>query len=127
MSSSFCPRDRIKSILCHTGTPYSPKKNVCPRPLPILLVKYRKNLNNWTVCYVVGLSSPSMVKKFFFFFLSQRGGMGRVFAVFFAPYPEKGIPDYIAHRPIIQVFTVSYKGPTCGHERNAILNCTPSV
>ena len=47
-----------------------------------------------------------MVKKFLFFFLSERGGMGRVFAVFFAPYPEKGIPDYIAHRPIIQVFTV---------------------
>jgi len=32
--------------------------------------------------------------------------MGRVFAGFFAPYLEKGIPDYIAHRPIIQVFTV---------------------
>ena len=28
------------------------------------------------------------------------------FAVFFAPFPEKGILDYIAHRPIIQVFTV---------------------
>jgi len=47
-----------------------------------------------------------MVKKFLFFFLSQRGERGRVFAVFFAPFPEKGIPDYIAHRPIIQVFTV---------------------
>jgi len=67
---------------------------------------YRKNLNNWTVCYVVGLSSPSMVKKFLFFPLSHRGERGRVFAVFFAPFPEKGIPDYIAHRPIIQVFTV---------------------
>jgi len=67
---------------------------------------YRKNLNNWTVCYVVGLSSPSLVKNFLFFFLSQRGGRGRVFAVFFAPFPEKGIPDYIAHRPIVQVFTV---------------------
>jgi len=66
---------------------------------------YCKNLNNWTVCYVVGLSSPSMVKNFFLFLLSQRGERGRVFAVFFAPFPEKGIPDYIAHRPIIQVFT----------------------
>jgi len=57
------------------------------------------------VCYVVGLSSPSEVKKFLFF-LSRRGERGRVFAVFFAPFPEKGILDFIAHRPIIQVFTV---------------------
>jgi len=40
------------------------------------------------------------------FFLSQRGERGRVCAVFFAPFPEKGIPDYRAHCPIIQVFTV---------------------
>jgi len=53
-------------------------------------VHYRKNLNNWTVCYVVGLSSPSMVKKFFFFFLPQRGERGRVFAVFFAPFSREG-------------------------------------
>ena len=26
--------------------------------------------------------------------------------MFFAPFPEKGILDLIAHRPIIQVFTV---------------------
>jgi len=57
------------------------------------------------VCYVVGLSSPSKVKKFFFFSVPE-GGRGRVFAVFFAPFPEKGILDFIAHRPIIQVFTV---------------------
>jgi len=71
---------------------------------------YRKNLNNWTVCYVVGLSSPSKVKKFCFFFPSRRGEGGRVFAVFFAPFPEKGILDFIAHRPIIQVFTVCSGG-----------------
>ena len=29
-----------------------------------------------------------------------------MFAVFFAPFTEKGILDYIAHRSIIQVFTV---------------------
>ena len=58
------------------------------------------------MCYVVGLSSLSKVKIFLFFFLSQRGERGCVFAVFFAPFPEKGILDYIAHRPIIQVFTV---------------------
>ena len=47
-----------------------------------------------------------MVKNFLFFFLSRKGERGCVFAVFFAPFPEKGILDYIAHRPIIQVFTV---------------------
>jgi len=73
----------------------------------LYLYTYRKNLNNWTVCYVVGLSSPGMVKKLLFFFLSRKGGRGRVFAVFFAPFPEKGILDCMAHRPIIQVFTVS--------------------
>ena len=72
--------------------------------LSIREVWYRKNLNNWTVCYVVGLSSLSMVKKKKI--LSQKGERGCVFAVFFAPFPEKGILDYIAHRPIIQVFTV---------------------
>ena len=43
--------------------------------------------------YAVRLSSLSKVKKFFLFF---RGGeRGRVFAVLFAPFPEKGILDYI--------------------------------
>ena len=28
------------------------------------------------------------------------------FCCVFAPFPEKGILDFIAHRPIIQVFTV---------------------
>ena len=54
----------------------------------------------------VGLSSPNKVKKFFLFFVS--GGGGRVFAVFFAPFPGKGILDFIADRPIIKVFAVSY-------------------
>ena len=58
------------------------------------------------MCYVVGLSSLSKVKKFLFFFLSQQGGRGCVFAVFFAPIPEKGISDFIAHGSIIQVHTV---------------------
>ena len=56
------------------------------------------------MCYVVGLSSLSKVK--IFFFLSRRGERGCAFAVFFAPFLEKGILDYIAHRPIIQIFTV---------------------
>ena len=52
--------------------------------------------------YVVGLSSLSKVKNYFIlFFLSRRGGERVcVFAVFFAPIPEKGIPDCIAHGPI---------------------------
>jgi len=37
------------------------------------------------------------------FFRSRRGGKGAAFLhCFFAPFPEKGILDYIAHRPIIQ-------------------------
>jgi len=57
----------------------------------------------------MSLDFPLLVwSRIIFFFLSQRGERGRVFAVFFAPFPEKGIPDYIAHRPIIQVFTVAH-------------------
>ena len=52
-------------------------------------ISYCKNLNNWTVCYVVGLSSLSMVKKFLFFFLSQKGERGCAFAVFFAPFQRR--------------------------------------
>ena len=37
--------------------------------------------------------------------LSQQGGRGCVFAVLFAPIPEKGISDFIAHGSIIRVFT----------------------
>jgi len=64
------------------------------------------------VCYVVGLSSLSKVKKLFFCFLSRKGERGCVFAVFFSPVPEKEILDFMAHGPIIQVFTVasSYEG-----------------
>ena len=59
--------------------------------------------------YVVGLSSLNKVKKLLFFFLSEQGGGGCVFAVFFAPIPEKGISDFIVHGSIIQVFTVVHK------------------
>ena len=45
-----------------------------------------------------------MVKNFFFF-LSQQGERGCVFAVFFAPF-QKGISNFIAHGSIIRVFTV---------------------
>ena len=74
------------------------------------MVIYPKKFNNWTVSYVVELSSLSMVKKFLFFSLSE-GGKGLCFCCVFCPLStgtrvEKGIRDYIAHRPIIQVFTV---------------------
>ena len=47
---------------------------------------------------------PLSVKpRNFCFFLSQQGGRGCVFAVFFAPIPEQGIPDFIAHGSIIRV------------------------
>jgi len=62
------------------------------------------------MCYVVGLSSLSKVKKFLFFFLSREGERGCVFAVFFSPVPEKEILDFIAHGSIIQVFTVHKLG-----------------
>jgi len=56
---------------------------------------------------LVGLSSLSNVKKFFIFIFSLGGGgKGPRFWSVFAPFPEKGILDYIAHRPITQVLTV---------------------
>ena len=68
---------------------------------------YRKNLNNWTVFYAVGLSSLSKVKKFLFFF---GGGNGALFLVcFLPPFQRREFQtthDIIAHRPIIQVFKV---------------------
>ena len=57
--------------------------------------------------YVVGLSSLGKVRNFLFFSVSE-GGMGLCFCYVFTPFLEKGILDYIAHRPIIQVFSVSY-------------------
>jgi len=50
---------------------------------------YRKNLNNWTVCYVVGLSSPSKVKKFCFFSASE-GEKGPCFCCVFRPLSREG-------------------------------------
>ena len=75
--------------------------------------------SNWTVFYLVGLSSlSSKVKKliFLFFSLSQRCGKRAVFLVVvsFCPPPpfsregNSGLPvPYIAYRPIIRVFAVS--------------------
>ena len=54
--------------------------------------------------YVVGLSSLSKVRKLFF--SVSEGGKGLCFCCAFCPLLEKGILNYIAHPPIIQVFTV---------------------
>ena len=55
----------------------------------------------------MSLDFPLLVRsRNFGFFSVSEGERGRVFAVFFAPFPEKGILDFTAHRPIIQVFTV---------------------
>ena len=52
---------------------------------------------------------PSPCWDGIFFFLSQQEEGGCVFAVFFAPIPEKEISDFIAHGSIIQVLTVLIK------------------
>ena len=62
------------------------------RSLPFAVVTgnwhlYHKNLNNRTVCYVVGLSSSSSVKKLFF---SVGGGRGAVFLLCFLSPFQRG-------------------------------------
>ena len=70
---------------------------------------YRKNLDNWTVCYVVGAFLSQYGQEISAFVSVSERGKGLCFAVFFAPFPEKGILGCIAHRPNIQVFTVDEK------------------
>jgi len=59
----------------------------------------------------MSLDFPLLVRSrnFYFFLCLGGGGGGAVFLLcfysVFAPFPEKGILDPIAHRPIIQVFT----------------------
>jgi len=48
-----------------------------------------KNLNNWTVCYVVGLSSLGKVEKFF---SVSEGGNGLCFCCVFCPLSREGNP-----------------------------------
>ena len=57
------------------------------------------------MCYVVGLSTLSKVKKSLFFSVSEVE-RGCVFAMFFAPIPEKEILNFIVHGLIIRVSTV---------------------
>jgi len=62
---------------------------------------YRKNSNNRSVCYVVGVASSGKVWYFFVFLCFSRGLSSSVFAAFFTPFLKWVILDYIAHRPII--------------------------
>jgi len=61
------------------------------------MIAYRKNLNNWTVYYVVGLCSPSKVKNILLFFSDSEGGKGPSFCCIPAPLPEKAVLDFITH------------------------------
>jgi len=45
-----------------------------------------------------------LVRSVVFFFFFCLGG--QILGVFFAPFPEEGVSDYIAHGPIIRVLTV---------------------
>ena len=57
----------------------------------------------------MSLGFPLLVRlRNFRFFCSRGGERDCVLAVFFASFLEKRILDYLAHRPIIQVFTVSH-------------------
>ena len=59
------------------------------------------------MCYVIGISSLSeIIKNNFYLFLSRKGEAGCVFAVFFAPVPEKGILDFIAHCSLFESFPI---------------------
>jgi len=90
LSSSFAiPLNNTKKLSVWVKTPKQlpfltsrhESTNCAP---PIAIPHTVKNLNNWTVCYVVGLSSPSKVKKFLFFF-RLGGGKGAVFLLCFSP------------------------------------------
>ena len=77
-------------------------------------VDYGKNFNNGPMCYVVGAASSGKVWRFFVFTCLSEGLGGLPFAVFFAPFPEKGISDDIQHGSIIEVFTVQREGLLAG-------------
>ena len=61
---------------------------------------------------------PLLVKSgvFSFSFVSW----GQIFGVFFAPFPEEEISDYIAHGPIIRVLTVAVLLAHIPHTRNGV-------
>jgi len=54
----------------------------------VTIAIYRKNSNNRTVCYVVGVASSGKVWDFFVFLWPPEGLSNWFFAVFFAPILE---------------------------------------
>ena len=56
------------------------------------------------MCYSRTLDLPLLVRSVFFYFFFVSGG-GHFFGLFSPPFPEEEISDYIAHVPIIRVFT----------------------
>jgi len=46
------------------------------------------------------------------------------FGVFFPPFPEEEISDYIAHGPFIRVFTVVLPGIFCPFKRTILVTST---
>jgi len=58
------------------------------------------------MCYVVGISPPSKVKKFLLLFCLRRGKGAEFLLCFLPPVPEKEILGFIEHSSIIRVFTI---------------------
>ena len=56
-------------------------------------LEYRKNSNNWAMCWDVGVASPGKVWGFFSFYLPR--GSRFFFGTFFAPFPEEEILNYL--------------------------------
>ena len=62
----------------------------------IILISYRRNWNNWTSRWEVGVASPIKVAGFFLFICLSQGLKDSFFAVFFPPNPKAGILDVLA-------------------------------
>ena len=70
---------------------------------------------------------PLSVRSGNFCFFSVSAGGSCVFAVFFAPIPEKGISDLIAHGSIIWDFTVSVWCSCTSKPRNGVFTKTTKL
>ena len=73
----------------------------------------------------MSLDFPPSVRSriYFYFFLPRKGERDRVFALFFAPVPEKEILDFTAYGSIIRVFTVycEVTSETCKQDHEKFL------
>ena len=85
-----------------------PVAGFCTSSFFVSIVKYRKNWNNWTWLFDVGVAFAGKVNYFLFLFCLMSRAEGPVFAVLSSPYPREGISDVLASGSIIPVLTVSY-------------------